>query len=271
MPASPSRKTSAKSAPAPAGRRPWWPLLLLGVIVAGGVVLSALPASLLTRALPPTVQANDLSGTVWHGSAGKLTWQGRDVGALEWRLRPGALLHLVVELELHWVKGALALDATADLDRGGVIAHDVKGGGPLEDLHDIGALADVHGSVEVALTRIETDFTRLRALVGELRVSNIGIARVDGGADLGNYVLQFADGAVDANGAITGGLNDAGGPLEIRGSLQLSPQEHRGTITATLLERATMSPELRADVQNLAQLRGRDLQGRIPADLEFSF
>lgn len=271
MPASPSRRTSAKTA-APAERsRPLWPLVLVGVVVAGAVLLTALPASLLTRVLPPQVQASDISGSLWHGSAGKLSALGRDAGAVEWRLHPGALLHLSVEMDLHWVRSNLAVNATATVDRHGITARDITGGGSLEELRDFGALADLHGNIQLNLSQVSSDYKRLESIAGEVRLTDVGSARLAAGADLGSYVLKFAGGAVDANGTVTGQINDAGGPLQVTGVVSFSPAEHRGSLSATLLERATMPTELRNEIQTLAQLRGRDLQGRIPADLEFSF
>ena len=88
MPTSPSPRRGAKArspAPRPAPPRSLWPrLALIGVVAVIVVVVCVLPASLITRFLPPAVQAEEFSGSIWHGSAGRITVTGRPAGALEW-------------------------------------------------------------------------------------------------------------------------------------------------------------------------------------------
>jgi hypothetical protein len=53
------------------------------------VAIIGVPASLITRFLPPFISAQDFSGSLWHGSAGRIAVNGRDAGAVEWRLHLG--------------------------------------------------------------------------------------------------------------------------------------------------------------------------------------
>src|SRR5579859_3810978 len=131
MPASRSPSRNAKPAPR---SRSYWPVVLIGLAAVLAVVISALPASIVTRFLPPEVHAEDFSGSIWHGSAGKIGVNARDAGALEWRLHPAALLARRVSADVHWVKVAFVADAAVDIDREGFSAHAVKGHGPIEDL-----------------------------------------------------------------------------------------------------------------------------------------
>ena len=55
-------------------------MIIIGLFGVIGFALLALPASLATRFLPPQVQAEDFSGTLWHGSAGRLTAFGHNAG-----------------------------------------------------------------------------------------------------------------------------------------------------------------------------------------------
>ena len=68
------------------------PFVLIAVLAVLAVIVIALPASMLKRYLPAGVNAEDFSGTVWHGSAGAITANGVNLGAVEWHLHPGALL-----------------------------------------------------------------------------------------------------------------------------------------------------------------------------------
>src|ERR1700726_2234788 len=135
MPASRSPSRDAKAAPR---SRSYWPLVLIGLAAVLAVFISAVPASIATRFLPPEVHAEDFSGSIWHGSAGKIRVNARDAGALEGRLHPADLLRMDVAADGHWVKGAFVIDAAVNGDRLGFTAHDIKGGGPIEDLRDFG-------------------------------------------------------------------------------------------------------------------------------------
>ena len=94
MPTSPSPRRGVKprrqeSPPAVAPARALWPrIALIGVLAVIAVVVIVLPASLANKFLPPAVRAEDFSGTLWHGSAGRISVAGRDAGALEWQLHP---------------------------------------------------------------------------------------------------------------------------------------------------------------------------------------
>ena len=80
------------------------PIIAIGVVAVVGFVLLVLPASLVARFLPPQILAEDFSGTLWHGSAGKLTVNSRNAGACEWHIHPLALLALALDADIHWVQ-----------------------------------------------------------------------------------------------------------------------------------------------------------------------
>src|ERR1700685_1276171 len=91
MPASRSASRGAKAAPR---SRNLWPVVLIGLAALLAVSIAVLPASVITHFLPPSVHAEDFSGSIWHGSAGKISVNARDAGALEWRLHPAAPLRV---------------------------------------------------------------------------------------------------------------------------------------------------------------------------------
>jgi len=268
MPASRSPSRDAKPAPQ---SRSYWPLVLIGLAAVLAVFISALPASIATRFLPPEVHAEDFSGSIWHGSAGKISVNARDAGALEWRLHPAALLGMQVSADVHWVKVGFVVDAAVNVDRQGVSAHAVKGGGPIEDLRDFGVAAGWRGTADINFSELKSDLVKPLAAVGDLRVSNLTSAQIAQGAELGGYDLRLAEGAVGADGAVTAQLSDTGGPLEMKAVVSLSFKERTGILTGTLRERPEAPAALRSDLEGIVQLRGRDPQGRIPVDLEFTW
>jgi hypothetical protein len=248
-------------------------LLIFGVAVLA-VAISALPASTVTHFLPVSVHAEDFSGSVWHGSAGKITVAARDAGALEWRLHPGALLHLRVAAELHWVKGGFVVDGAAEVDRETLLASHLEGGGAIEDLRDLGVAPGWRGIAKIQVEELKVALSSgaasLQAAVGTISVSNLASAQVGGGADLGGYSLRFADPAITPDSEATAELTDTGGPLGVNATIHFDPRERRGILSGTIKERDDAPPALRAQLDNLAQLHPRDAQGRLPVDLEFT-
>jgi hypothetical protein len=117
---------------------------------------------------------------------------------------------------------------------------------------------------------LKGDFARPVAAVGELRVSNLMSARVAGGADLGSYELSLPEGAVDAEGNVTAKLVDTGGPLDLQALIHYSAKDRSGVLSGTLKERPDAPAALLGQINDIAQLRGRDSQGRVPVDLELA-
>ncbi|MGH8135088.1 MAG: type II secretion system protein N, partial [Steroidobacteraceae bacterium] len=69
-----------------------------GLLVAAGVaaflvfLIAMVPATVLTRWLPPGIAVAGLNGTIWSGRASSLGLRGRDLGAASWSCRPWPLL-----------------------------------------------------------------------------------------------------------------------------------------------------------------------------------
>jgi hypothetical protein len=241
------------------------------------VIIAALPASIITHFLPRSVHAEDFSGSIWHGSAGKISVNARDAGALEWRLHPAALLGMAVAADLHWVKVGFVVDAAAKIDRQGFAAHAIKGGGPIQDLHDFGVAAGWRGIADVNFSELKGsfgepwgEFAKPLVAVGYVHVSNLTSSRIADGADLGNYELRLAEGAVGTDGSVTAQLTNTGGPVDMQAVIHYAAKEHSALLTGTLRERADAPAALRSQIDGIAQLRGRDPQGRVPVDVEFA-
>lgn len=238
------------------------------------VVICVLPASLVMHFAPPSVQAEDFSGSVWHGSAGRITVAGRPAGALEWSLHPLALVDRTLRTDLHWVKGGFVLDGSAEVTRSHLAASNVAGGGPIADLSDLGLGAGWRGSAAVRIAQISADLSgsgaRLKSAVGQVTVSDVSAPQVASGVNLGGYELRFDDPASSGDD-FGASLNDTGGPLQLNATIHLSLKGRSGLLSGTVKERPEAPPMLRSQLDNLAQLRPRDSQGRVPVDLEFTF
>jgi hypothetical protein len=228
----------------------------------------------VARFLPPAVGAADFSGTLWHGSAGRITVNGRDAGAVEWRLHPLPLLRMTVSADLHWVRVGFVADAAVDLGRRGLRAQHLVGDGPIEDLADLGVPPGWRGSASLRFTDLEVAFhdgsAALATAVGDVSVEKLASPQIAGGADLGGYVLHIDDRALTPAADAGAQLTDSGGPLEVNANIRFTAGSRTGILSGTIRERAGVPEALRALLENLAQLHARDAQGRIPVELEFT-
>jgi len=274
MPISRSPKRGARPVET---RRPSFvlPVILLIIVLAVlTVAIIAAPASMLARFLPPFISAGDFSGSLWHGSAGRIVVNGRDAGAIEWRLHPLKLMRLTVSADLHWVKVGFVADGTADVNREGFALHTIEGDGPVEDLADMGVAAGWKGMASFKFTDVKGVFAggaaTLQSAAGDISVSKLASPQIAEGADLGGYVLHVADGAITPDGNATAELSDAGGPLELNATIHFAAKDHIGILSGTVKERAGAPPALLAQVDNLTLLHPRDGQGRVPVELEFT-
>ena len=217
-----------------------------------------LPASLAARFLPPQVQAEDFSGNLLHGAAGKIRVNARDAGAIEWHVHPLALLRLAIVADIHWVKVGFLIDGTAELKPRSFAAHDISGGGPIEDLQTLGFAQGWKGTAKLTFTAIKGNFQKLEAAVGKIDVADISSPSIASGSDLGSYELQLGPQSIAPDGSLSATLNDTGGPVEAQAQIRFSPATRTGLLSGTLKERAEASPALRNQLNNLSQLRPRD-------------
>jgi hypothetical protein len=184
---------------------------------------------------------------------------------------------MAVAADLHWVKVGFVIDAAVKIDRREFSAHEVRGGGPIEDLRDLGMAPGWRGRARVDLSELSGDLAKPLTALGDIQVSNLTSAQVAGGADLGGYDLRFAaDPVPDAAGTpgsrsdLAAQLTDTGGPLEVQAVIRYAAAEHTATLSGTLRARPDAPAALRSEIDNLAQLHRRDPQGRVPVDLEFT-
>jgi len=280
MPASRSRKREPErpaqrdapvrgAPPRGAANRLFWPISLFGLLAIIGVVAMALPASLMTRFLPRPIHAEDFSGSIWHGSAARISIDSRALGALEWRLHPLSLLSMTLGADLHWVKGSTVIDGNVTLDAHGFRAEGVHGGGPVEDLREFGLREGWHGNTTLDLGEVKGSFEAITSATGTIDVSALASAGIAAGADLGSYRATLGPDAVNPGG-LAATIQDTGGPLEANAEFHYTAASHTGLLSGTLKERPEASEALRMELANLTRLKPRDGSGRIPLELEFA-
>ena len=193
---------------------------------------------MVTHFLPPNVQAEDFSGSLWHGSAGRISINAREAGALEWRLHPAALFGATVAADLHWVKVGFVIDAAVSIDRHGFAAHDIRGGGPIADLQELGVAAGWRGTADIHLSELRGDFSAPLFAAGDINVANLASAQLADGADLGSYQLRLPQQSSGGDGNLTAQLSDTGGPLEVQTAINYSATTRSAVLSGFLQARA---------------------------------
>jgi general secretion pathway protein N len=201
-------------------------VLLIAIVLAAvaGVAAWTCPAELAYRyfgdRFAPLV-LRDLSGTVWQGRAANVELFRQNLGALEWRLQPAALLHgeTVAQLSLSGADVA----ATGLVDRGAdgqVSFRDVVVHMPARLAAPVLAIPalDLLGTIEIDVARARLSGLWLADASGVAYWRDAAVAGA-AQARLSDLQLTFASAA---GGAISGIVHDLGGPLQADGTFTAS-------------------------------------------------
>jgi hypothetical protein len=237
-------------------------LLALGIGVYLAFAIVSFPASVAHRWFSPEgVALAAVNGTLWRGRAAQGGVQGLAFSNLRWRLKP-----------LPLVLGRLDLTAEADLATGfarsdvlvagnRVELTELSASTDLQTFRELFTLGDVRGQISLTLDRLELIDGWPVSASGQARIANLavppllpigGVTRIP----LGDYSLQFAP---QESPGIIAFVNDDGGPLEVSGSLRLSP-DRAYLIDTTIRERADAMPVLVEGIEALAE--PPDAEGR---------
>jgi general secretion pathway protein N len=203
-----------------------WSWLALGVGAYLAFALTAFPAGTAVRwFVPPPVALNGIQGTVWSGSAASGTIGGLPVQDVRWHVRPWTLLigRVGANVEARLADGFLNTGLTASTSR--VQFNDVRGGTSLATLAPMLPVRGMRGQASVALASLEIENGWPAHILGELKLAALEIAPfVSNGnsnlVPLGDYTVTFGEAPARS---ITARFVDNGGPLEVAGTLAVSP------------------------------------------------
>jgi hypothetical protein len=129
-----------------------------------------------------------------------------------------------------------------------------------------GVPADLDGRVRLALEAFALRDRVVTALQGLVEVRDVQQRTSDGRLALGSYELRF-DGSPGASGNIVGQLKDLGGPLDVQGTLALTPAPGY-LLNGTVAVRPDAPPGL---ARQIAFLGSPDGAGRRPFAQEATF
>ena len=243
-------------------------LVALAVLAFLLAFVARLPARWLPKLLPSGIVCIEPSGTFWDGACANFEAGGFRAGAIRWTLQPLRLLtgrlaaRVRVSQPLATVEGVVALTPG-----GAVEARNLRGslglapGGLLP-----GIPPDLEGRVALDLAELTLHDRVVGALAGRVEIQDLRQRTSEGMVALGGYELKFAGDAA-ADGKLTGQLRDTGGPLDVAGTLTLTPAPGY-LLSGTVATRPEASPTL---VRQIAFLGSPDAAGRRSFAQEASF
>lgn len=205
-------------------RRAIW-LTVLGVVAYLLFLLPSLPAAQAWRLLEGQVPARvfGLGGTIWDGQAAVVIQGNRRLEAVQWDLQPSRLLlgELGANVRARLPGGRIRTDAV--VSPGGFTARDLRLEMPAADLVKWAGMTQLP-------VRVDGQFD---ALMRELEVEGKLLQRADGLVSWNNAVVRFGSAPLPlgnmalrlepATGGTNGTLSNDGSPIDIGGTLRLSP------------------------------------------------
>jgi general secretion pathway protein N len=195
-------------------------LITAGIAAFLAFVVAMVPARQLASRLPPGIEMQGVGGTIWSGRARGLSVNGAPLGALEWTCRPWRIfvLEWSCRLNLRPPGGDISADLSGGLD-GEVLANGIAGLVPISAFEGIATPRGWSGNLELDVDRLRIVRQRPAEAVGRLFVRSLK-APGPRGQLLGDFELTVGEGAVGTD-TLTGRLRDLGGPLRVRGAIEL--------------------------------------------------
>jgi hypothetical protein len=196
-------------------------LIAAGIAAFAVILVATIPATQLAKRLPPGVVMTGIGGTIWSGRAADFRVDGQTMGGIDWFCRPWQLVMLrwSCRVTLQPPGGAIAADLAGGFDGSHVEARGIRGQLPISAFEGSATPAGWTGQLELDIERIDIIERRAADAQGRLFVREL---RAPGphGSLLGDFELVIGEGAVGTD-TLTGRLRDLGGPLRVRGAVEL--------------------------------------------------
>jgi general secretion pathway protein N len=240
-----------------------------GVLIAAGIaaffvfMVAMIPASQLAGRMPAGVVLTGASGTIWSGRARALAVNGRPLGGIDWSCSPWRLL--ILHWSCHVTLNPPGGDVSGDLSGSfgnEITAETIRGRVPIRMFEGLVTPQGWTGDLELDLAEVRIAQQRPAAANGILYVRNLRAPGANGQA-LGDFELVVGEGTVGSN-ALNGRLRDLGGPLHVRGAVELGQDGHY-LLSGEAAPGPGASPAI---FDTLGFLGSPDSQGRRPFTIE---
>ena len=201
--------------------------LLIGVGFASFVLftLISIPASVVTNRLPDQVRFGGVEGTLWRGTVGSIDVSGWRLRDARWDLNPAALLigRLSASVSARAAGGEINADASVSVS-GAMSVSSLEATGLIAPLATLFNLPVTGGRYRLQLSALDITDNWPTSLIGSVQVTDVPLNIMGSvGGPTGNYAVVFDDETVPEDGRLSGALSDVGGPVEVGGSVELTP------------------------------------------------
>lgn len=201
-------------------------VLLAAALVFALALLLRAPAGALAPAFSAAgLAAVEYRGTVWRGEALQVAAGSLRLPQVSWRLRPASLLagRLAADVEVEVPGGFFRGRVAAGLGNR-LLVQDAEGAAPLAVLAPAAGRMAPDSRVVLEIGELSWKDEWPRAVVGEVRLGEVALG-LPGQASLGrgDFVARFDAPEVARGEIVTGQLEDAGGPVEVRGTVSFAP------------------------------------------------
>ncbi len=220
-------------------------------------LIALLPARVAFGVLGmPVTAATGLTGTVWSGAVQRISLGNITLGPVLWHVRPARLLTGQLAAEVKATVPDGFVNATVALSLGGAwSASGVEGAAPLAWLAPAmgsAGMGNAGSQLTARFDKLVVRQGRVEAAVGNLMLAGVVLPIPTTGPQLGpgTYELAFSADELGPDDLLTGALKDAGGPLEIAGTVTITPPRSY-EVTGTAKPRAEAPSELRTALQML--------------------
>jgi general secretion pathway protein N len=249
----------------------WLLSLILVLVIVPILLVFNIPASVLPRVLDeaykrgliianaPTLEFEDLSGTLWDGKAGRavLHIDGGDVplGIMSWQVSTKALLdqHMHIDVQTQADNQQLSASIRAT-QQGEVTVRNAEGHFPLSVLEPWVPLL-ISADITFVFDRIVFTQQQLLAIDGMLNIEYVDWLGGDYPMPLGSYLAQVYLKGSDVEVKI----DEFSGGLGVDGLISISPLGAY-QFDATLTSRETLAPEV---IETLAWFGRRKSNGQV--------
>ncbi|MGI9292208.1 MAG: type II secretion system protein N, partial [Gammaproteobacteria bacterium] len=204
-------------------------------------------------------------GTVWNGRVRIINAGGQQLRNTEWNIALSRMLigQLGIDFKTRW-SGGFAEGFAATGITGKLVFKNTMASMDIGMLSQMMNIPQLGGQASLNLSEAVIVNNWPSTLNGELEIRNLTSSLIGSGSAelLGNVAVSF-DGVTDEDGSLNGMLRDTGGPLELNGTLSLSPPSNY-VVDAGVKAR----PQAGKNLQNSLQFIGqRDPDGRYPFSL----
>ena len=184
-------------------------------------LVAMVPANQLAGRMPPGLALTGVGGTIWSGRAANFAVNGKSLGALGWFCRPWTLLLLEwsCRVTLRPAGGEILADLSGGFDGVAIEGSGIRGQVPITAFEGIATPRGWTGTLELDVERLRIVNQRPEEATGTLFVRALK-APGSRGEPLGDFQLVVGEGAVGTD-TLTGRLTDLGGPLRVRGAIEL--------------------------------------------------